>query len=111
MAEYKSLMPQVSVSEKPEMLIFAHNDTQENNFLKKGNELRIIDFEYSQANFRGIDLTSLIFESAMSYAVEEPPKHKMFRDLFPDFVNVKENQINVDEVIQVYLTRFYKHHA
>ena len=77
----------------------------------KGEDLRIIDFEYSQANYRGIDIASLILESAMNYAVIEPPKYKFLPEYFPDFKTTKDKQIDVDDIIKVYLTRFYTVHA
>ena len=63
--EYLELLPPKNPSE----MIFGHNDTQENNFLSDGNETKIIDFEYSQINYRGTDLASYLNESALDYRV------------------------------------------
>lgn len=74
------------------LIVFSHNDTQENNFLYRGEiinnqeltekdapgametyekidlgEMIILDFEYSDLNYCGMDLASYINESTIKY--------------------------------------------
>ena len=65
--------------------MFCHNDTQENNLMhafttdadgvKEISEVKIIDFEYSGINHRGVDLAGYIQEACINYAVETTPKY------------------------------------
>ena len=101
--EYKSLLPDIASNYSPEWIVFAHNDTQENNFLSTGDNTKIIDFEYSQLNYRGLDLVSYIIESTIDYSVKEQPFFNIDENLFPNF---DENSF-VDKMIQMYLFLFY----
>jgi thiamine kinase-like enzyme len=52
--------------------VFSHNDVQENNCLIDKNErLWLIDYEYSQINFRANDIANYIAENMFAY--DEPP--------------------------------------
>lgn len=77
--EYLALLPEITAQVDSELIVFSHNDTQENNFLynKTRNETKIIDFEYSSLNFRGVDLASYLIESSIDYTYEEPPNYKI----------------------------------
>ena len=66
----QDLLPSIEEGLNPEYVVFSHNDTQENNFLSSGLETKIIDFEYSNLNYRGVDLASYIMESSIDYSVE-----------------------------------------
>ena len=101
--EYKSLLPDITSNYSPEWIVFSHNDTQENNFLSTGDNTKIIDFEYSQLNYRGLDLVSYIVESTIDYSVKEQPFFNIDENLFPNF---DENSF-VDKMIQMYLFLFY----
>jgi len=69
--EYLDLLPEITAGKNPELIVFSHNDTQENNFLSTETETKIIDFEYSSLNYRGVDLASYINESTIDYSVQE----------------------------------------
>ena len=69
-----------SLGPREELEVFSHNDVQENNFLviksddDKIEEIKVIDFEYTQYNFRGVDLATYITESHIKYSgVESSP--------------------------------------
>lgn len=52
--------------------VFSHNDVQENNCLiDKNDRLWLIDYEYSQINFRANDVANFIAENQFAY--DEPP--------------------------------------
>ena len=75
--EYDCLLPKINDENFSRVVIFSHNDTQENNFLygRHGDKkiTKIIDFEYSQPNYRGADLASYANESTINYKVKEKP--------------------------------------
>jgi len=84
--EYMDLLPVFDENTiKEESVVFCHNDTQENNLmhafntnddgLKEITEVKIIDFEYSGINHRGVDLAGYIQEACINYAVESTPKY------------------------------------
>ena len=84
--EYMELLPALNEDTiKEEAVVFCHNDTQENNLmhafitdddgLKEITEVKIIDFEYSGINHRGVDLAGYIQEACINYAVESTPKY------------------------------------
>jgi len=76
------LLPPVS----DENIIFSHNDVQEFNFLtNEQNGTKIIDFEYSLHNFRGIDLASYINESAIDYSTPSDLGYSINFNDFLDF--------------------------
>lgn len=69
--EYMELLPALNEDTiKEESIVFCHNDTQENNLMhafttdadgvKDIKEVKIIDFEYSGINHRGVDLAGYI---------------------------------------------------
>jgi len=59
---------EITSDQNPEWIVFSHNDTQENNFLCNGSETKIIDFEYSALNYRGMDIASYLNESTIDYS-------------------------------------------
>ena len=105
--EYLDLLPPITAGGSPELIVFSHNDTQENNFLSTGTETKIIDFEYSSLNYRGVDLASYINESTIDYSVEEQPAYKIDAEMLVN--NFDENQ-SVNELLKEYLGRFYTKH-
>lgn len=55
-----------------ETQVFSHNDIQENNIMiDKADQLWLIDYEYSQSNFRMNDIANLMAETIVGY--DEPP--------------------------------------
>lgn len=95
---------------KPEYVVFCHNDIQENNFLQSKTETKIIDFEYSQLNFRGADLASYINESSLNYDFTLPNHYAYEDDRFGDFDRhdcEETRRVNVNLVLTEFLERFY----
>ena len=65
--EYYELLPMCDKT--PELVVFSHNDIHDGNFLKQQeivdgrkvyNGVKLIDFEYANYNFRGIDLAKYL---------------------------------------------------
>jgi len=120
--EYMSLLPTFDEdSIKEEAVVFCHNDTQENNLMhafttdangmKEISEVKIIDFEYSGINHRGVDLAGYIQEACINYAVETTPKYEIDESKFPNFDGpAKEGAIDLDFLVTAYLTNFYESH-
>lgn len=122
--EYTDLLPVLDENTlREEEVVFSHNDVQENNFMHKYtldetgvkniSEVKILDFEYSGVNFRGMDLAGYIVESGINYKVDAASEYPWFYDdsKFPSFGQVaKEGTIDVDYMISEYLTNFYQNH-
>jgi len=76
-SEYECLLPKITEENVSRVVVFSHNDTQENNFLyrRRGQNIdtKIIDFEYSQPNYRGADIASYVNECSINYKVKEVP--------------------------------------
>lgn len=74
-------------------------------------EVKILDFEYSGINFRGFDLASYIIETTIDYhpspGESENPNWVYRDEMFPSFDVNKEGTINIDYMIETYLTEFY----
>jgi thiamine kinase-like enzyme len=66
-----------------------------------------LDFEYSNFDYRGIDLASYINESMMNYDIDTSPYFDYNDSLFPDFQN---DQNWVCEMLEIYLRHFYQTH-
>ena len=75
---------------------------------KKVTSLKLIDFEYSNYNFRGIDLASYINESTIQYGSD--PKYKVYKEYFPSFEKHVEGTIDIDFMVKTYLENFYEKH-
>lgn len=73
LATYDELMPKITEENFDELVVFSHNDIQENNFIKNEQKIVIIDFEYSQLNFRGADLALYLMETSIEYTPNEYP--------------------------------------
>lgn len=120
--EYMELLPKLDENTiKEEAVVFCHNDTQENNLMhafttdangvKEITEVKIIDFEYSGINHRGVDLAGYIQEACINYAVETTPKYELDETRFPNFDGPSaEGVIDVDYLVTAYLTNFYEKH-
>jgi thiamine kinase-like enzyme len=120
--EYIELLPSLNEdSIVRESVVFCHNDTQENNFMhafshdangvKEIHEVKIIDFEYSGINHRGVDLAGYIIEACINYDVDTIPKYEIDESKFPAFDGpAKEGTLDLDFLITTYLTNFYENH-
>jgi len=64
-------------------VVFCHNDSQENNILRTGNCLRLIDFEYSDFNYVGFDVGNFFTEATLSYTVDDPPYYAVEPSDYP----------------------------
>lgn len=103
-AEYLSLLPAQG------QIVFSHNDTQENNFLSNGQETKIIDFEYSCANYMGVDLASYLNETSLNYDPTLPNKYAYEPERKPNFGEKVEGETraHVDSILKVYLSRLWE---
>lgn len=80
-SEYLDLLPEVNESNSDRMIVFSHNDVQENNIMVKWAdeehtsivETKLIDFEYSSRNYRGADLAGYLVEHMIDNLVSEEP--------------------------------------
>lgn len=115
MLEYDDLLPQVDKT--PEMVVFSHNDIHETNFLhtfdlvdgrKKIKEIKLIDFEYSNYNYRGFDLAMYLDQSTSEFTFRGDVQFN--EKTFPSFDSYKEGTMDVDLCIKTYLERFYEKH-
>src|SRR5690606_36955332 len=63
-------------------VVFSHCDLQENNILicNNTNELRMIDFEYSEGFERGFDLANTLLEMKIDYIVDHYPGYQYYPD-------------------------------
>ena len=86
-------------------------DFDENND-EEYNEVKILDFEYSGKNVRGFDLAGYIIETMIDYhpkpGESEYSAWAYHDEMFPSFDGHKSGTVNVDLMIEVYLTRFYE---
>ena len=107
--EYLDLLPEISSGTDPEVIVFSHNDVQENNFLynEADKEIKIIDFEYSSLNYRGMDLASYLNESTINNKVEEVPFYKMDAD---GLISSFDTCESVKSIFKLYLQTFYEKH-
>lgn len=106
--EYNELLP---IPTAKESLVFAHNDVHEKNFLHNEHEVKLIDFEYAQLNYRSFDLAMYIGESFFELNDDLPHNFEYHPELVPDFKSNKADVIDVDYVLISYLERFYHKHA
>ena len=73
-----------------QLIVFSHNDVQENNFLnKKGpdgviSDAVVIDFEYSELNYRGVDIASYLIETSINYKTALECGFEYYEHLFPN---------------------------
>jgi len=72
------------VSEVKSPVVFCHCDLQEGNVLLHGNQLHMIDFEYSDRLERGFDFGNCFCEMAIDYQVNSYPGFIVYPDSFPD---------------------------
>jgi thiamine kinase-like enzyme len=75
--------------------------------LATDNETKIIDFEYSSLNYRGLDLASYLNESTMNYDYALPNHYRYEDDRFPNFGPEDNNKdvAHVESILTVYLKR------
>ncbi|XP_058500616.1 choline kinase alpha isoform X6 [Solea solea] len=66
-------------------VVFCHNDCQEGNILllKNQNKLMLIDFEYSNYNYRGFDVGNHFCEWMYDYNCDEFPYFRVNTEAFP----------------------------
>ena len=93
----KSIAPK-----KPESVTFSHNDLHSENILclKKNHRLLLIDYEYSDYNYRGYDIANLFNESLFEYHSGAIPCYTLDESKFP-------TQDELHDFIKYYLF-FYK---
>lgn len=89
-------------------IVFSHNDFQENNTMLCGNDYTkvvLIDFEYSQMNYRGADLAAYFNEVMITYNHAGQIPFKIYYDWM-----LTSAELNT--VMEIYLgryhTKFYK---
>ena len=105
--EYKALLP----LDSPD-IVFSHNDVSDVNFLSNGSETKIIDFEYSSLNYKGVDIAEYLNESTMDYHVTEAPKYAWVKEYDVNFGEPDQSLkgVHADTAIKLYLQRFYECH-
>jgi choline kinase len=64
-------------------IVFCHNDAQENNILKTSHGIRLIDFEYAEFSFQGVDIGNFFNEFTMDYTYDKYPYYKVNNDSYP----------------------------
>ena len=113
-AEYIALLPEINEKNTDKMVVFSHNDVQENNIMVKWQdadhnnivETKLIDFEYSSLNFRGADLAGYLVENMIDNKVDHEPFYAYHHDRFPDFTS-QDPKTPVNTMIRVYLETYY----
>jgi len=65
--------------------VFCHNDLLGNNILvvNETSEVRFIDFEYGNYNFRGSDIGNMFAETTFDYTVTTPPYYQFNEKNYP----------------------------
>jgi choline/ethanolamine kinase len=73
------------VPKKKESVSFSHNDLHSQNVIvqSKSNRYSLIDFEYSDYNYRGYDIANLFNECMFEYDAPEPPHYTLDESKFP----------------------------
>ena len=112
------MLPEITEENRDKMVVFSHNDVQENNILVKcenGNikaiqDIKLIDFEYSALNYRGADLAAYLMESMFDNKVKEPPFYGFHPDRAPDFESQDEKS-PVNLLLRTYLETYYSQFA
>jgi thiamine kinase-like enzyme len=102
--QYAALQPKAD--RKDIDIVFSHNDFQENNCMVETsnyNKIFLIDFEYSQMNYRGADLAALFNEVMITYTHSGEIPFKVYYDWM---LSSKE----FDNMMKWYLTRFHEKH-
>lgn len=100
------------------MIIFSHNDVQENNIMVKWAdaahtdilETKLIDFEYSSMNYRGADLAGYIVENMIDNTVAEEPFYGYHEERFPDF-QTEDPSAPVNMMVRLYLQTYYERYS
>lgn len=101
----------------PEMVVFSHNDIHGANLLQRSQivngrkvytGIKVIDFEYANYNFRGIDLTKIIEQSTrkLNASIDE----RFIRFFNPSFETHEEGTMDIDLMVRTYLENFYDKH-
>lgn len=55
------------------MIKLCHNDLNNNNILRRGQKIHLIDYEYSKYNYVAYDLANFLSESCIDYNKKEFP--------------------------------------
>ena len=83
--------------------------------MTNGKETKIIDYDYSQLDYRGADVAAYINEASLNYDPTLPNFHAYEHERLGKFNGVPPSEesgyINVDYVLKTYLERFYEKHA
>jgi len=76
----KTILPK-----KAESVVFSHNDLHSENILNltKSKRLLLIDFEYSDYNYRGYDIANFFNEMLFEYSTVEQPYYVLNKNNFP----------------------------
>ena len=92
-------------------IVFSHNDFQENNVMiwdEDKTRLTLIDFEYSNLNFRGYDIASYVNECFMDYSYPGRPGFKIYQDqLEAFFLDSSRPDSELETLLTHYLSRYY----
>lgn len=69
-----------------ESIVFSHDDLHSQNFmiLKENKKMVLIDYEYSDYNYRGIDIANLFTETMFEYDTAEHPHYAVDEGKFPN---------------------------
>lgn len=113
-AEFLDLLPEVNGANMDRVVVFSHNDVQENNIMVKWadeahtdiTETKLIDFEYSSLNYRGADLAGYLVENMIDNKISEEPFYAYHEERFPDFESA-DPSAPVNAMIRLYLQTYF----
>ena len=81
-------------------ILLCHNDLNESNFLLlKDGQLKLIDFEFCNYNYRGFELAQLFYECSITMTY---PEYPYFKHTYEDYPNYEQRR----EFITKYLNAF-----
>ena len=115
--DYKDLMAPVlpnSVAREPIDLVISHNDFQENNVMiwhEDKTKFTLIDFEYSNINFRGYDIASYFNECFIDYSYPKAPSFKIYEEQMIQFIQegiTKGKSSEMEKGLTAYLTEYHR---
>jgi len=71
---------------------FSHNDMHSQNVLvlDKDHSFQLIDYEYSEYNYRGYDIANLFNETMFEYDTEESPHYNLDESKYPSDKELKD---------------------
>jgi len=73
-------------------VVFSHNDLHSQNVLvlDKNNKFQLIDYEYSDYNYRGYDIANLFNETMFEYDLEEAPHYSLDESKYPSDKDLRD---------------------